>query len=117
MPPRTYALDQRDHPDLPPRFIWSFDSPWLRHAALRENPALREVRRADVAHRVLRAHRRGDWRDVAPGVRVYLYDVPATPGEFPAVPRLHLPYPHDATYRGEGALRAAPARPPLPAMR
>lgn len=96
MAPRTYALDQRTHPDLPPVLIWSFDSPWLRAAALRENPGtLRAVLRAEVAHRVLRAHRRGDWRDVAPGVRVYLHDVPAVAGDFPAVPRLRLPNPRD----------------------
>lgn len=96
MAPRTYALDQRADPDLAPVFIWSFDSPWLRAAALRENPGtLRAVLRNEVAHRVLRAHRRGDWRDVAPGVRVYLYDVPAVGGVFPAIPRLRLPNPRD----------------------
>lgn len=104
MAPRTYALDQRADPALPPVFIWSFDSPWLRAAALRENPGtLRAVMRNEVAHRVLRAHRRGDWRDVAPGVRVYLHDVPPLGGAFPAIPRLRLPNPRDPPEGGGGA--------------
>lgn len=112
MAPRTYAIDQRADPALSPIFIWSFDSPWLRAAALRENPGnLLPVRRADVAHRVLRAHRRGDWRDVAPGVRVYLHDVPAHDAGFPAVPRLRLPNPRDPPYGGGGSGGAAPGRP------
>lgn len=110
MAPRTYALDQRADPSLNPIFIWSFDSPWLRAAALRENPGnLVPVRRADVAHRVLRAHRRGDWRDVAPGVRVYLHDVPAPDAAFPAIPRLRLPNPREPPAGGGAAgTRVAP---------
>ena len=111
MAPRTYALDLRAQPDLSPVFVWSFDSPWLRAAALRENPdRLAAVRRADVAHRVLRAHRRGDWRDVAPGVRVYLYDVPPVGAAFPAVPRLRLPNPRESLF-GATERRDPPGRP------
>lgn len=111
MAPRTYAIDQRADPALSPIFIWSFDSPWLRSAALRENPGtLVAVRRADVAHRVLRAHRRGDWRDVAPGIRVYLHDVPSHDAGFPAVPRLRLPNPREPPYGGGGAGIGRPGR-------
>lgn len=96
MAPRTYAIDLRTDSTLPALFVWSFDSPWLRAAALKENPGtLRAVMRAEVAHRVLRAHRRGDWRDVAPGVRVYLHDPLPPDHAFPAVPRLRLPNPRE----------------------
>lgn len=114
MAPRTYALDLGTDLNLPPLFVWSFDSPWLRASALKENPGtLRAVMRAEVAHRVLRAHRRGDWRDVSPGVRVYLHDPLPHDQAFPAIPRLRLPNPREEWPRVEIRVepRTRPAQP------
>lgn len=92
MPQHAYA--QGGHDAARPTFVWRFDTPWLRDAALHENPGLLvAVPAGHVQHRVRRAERHGWSRYVAPGIVALLYDPLPRDAPFPSVPRLRLPPP------------------------
>lgn len=92
MAPRTYAIGPADASLAEPRWLWRFDSAWLRDEAVRRNPGLLQpVPANQVAHRVRRALRSGEWRRVAPGVDALPDPPPGVRATAAPPPALDLP--------------------------
>ena len=69
MPPRSYAAGPPHAATGRPRWLWRFDSKWLRDETVRRNAALlHPVAAPDVSNRARRATLDGAWVAVGRGI-------------------------------------------------